>query len=114
MTNTNDISPIEIAKNFTPWWMERIWDFDALEIHPCAIIKYADGGRDVVEQCAPEDADFWTVFGHYREGGIDTFEDFLTEVDAQQFHDKLIAAYPHLTDGQLQPKQQKPRGELKL
>jgi hypothetical protein len=45
---------------------------------------------------APRNADFWTVYGHYRTGGVDAFEDFATEAEAVAFHDRLIATYPHL------------------
>lgn len=91
-----DISPIDAAKAVTPWWMMKIRDFDGLEIQPCHKIDNAAA----VEPCKPEEADFWTVYGHYRPGGamggIDAFEDFPTEAEAQKFHDRLIAVYPHL------------------
>jgi hypothetical protein len=83
------VSPIELAKAITPQWMQNIHDFDALEIHPCMA---------VVEQCARQGAHFWTVFGHFRTGGVDDFEDFATEAEALAFHDRLIAVYPHLAD----------------
>jgi len=36
------------------------------------------------------------VYGHYRTGGVNAFEDFPTEAEAIAFRDRLIAAYPHL------------------
>jgi hypothetical protein len=36
------------------------------------------------------------VYGHFRAGGVDDFEDFATEAEAVAFHDRLIAAWPHL------------------
>lgn len=54
-------------------------------------------GTSYVEQCEPVEAHFWTVYGHYRSGGVNAFEDFHTEADAIAFHDRLIAAYPHLS-----------------
>jgi hypothetical protein len=39
---------------------------------------------------------FWTVFAHYRTGGVDAFEDFATEAEAVAFRDRLIAIDPHL------------------
>jgi hypothetical protein len=93
---SKDISPIDAAKALTPGWMQNIRSFDALEIHPCAIVASDGDGMEVVEQCEPEYAHFWTVFGHYRTGGVDDFEDFATEAEAVAFHDRLIATYPHL------------------
>ena len=90
------VSPIDAAKALTPRWMRDIRDFDALEIHPCAVIGNDNTDNLIVEQCAPEDAQFWCVFGHLRSGGLDDFEDFATEAEAIAFHDRVIAAYPHL------------------
>ena len=45
----------------------------------------------------PEEAAFWTVYGHYKTGGVDAFEDFPAEGEALAFHDRLIVAYPHLS-----------------
>jgi hypothetical protein len=93
---SNDISPLDLAKSLTPDWMLNIRSFDALEIHPCAVIDRLSDGREIVEPCAPENADFWTVYGHYRTGGVNAFEDFAAEAEAIAFHDELIAIYPHL------------------
>jgi hypothetical protein len=92
------ISPIDLAKAITPRWMQNIHDFDALEIHPCMVVGHDGMGSDIVEQCEPGDAHFWTVFGHFRTGGVDDFEDFATEAEAVAFHDRLIPIYPHLAD----------------
>ena len=78
--------------------MLRIGDFDALEIHPCIVIGKDSLNKEIVEQCEPEDAHFWTVYGHLRTGGVDAFEDFATEAEAVAFRDRLIADYPHLGD----------------
>jgi hypothetical protein len=97
-TTRTPISPIAAAKALTPRWMQNIRQFDALEIHPCMIIGNDSPDNPIVEQCEPEDAHFWCVFGHLRTGGVDAFEDFPTEAEAIAFHDRLIAAYPHLAD----------------
>lgn len=95
-----NISPIAAAKLLTPWWMLRIRDFDGLEIQPCAVIGRDSSGGKIVEPCEPKEADFWTVYGHYRPGGpmggVDSLEDFPTEAEAQEFHDRLVSVYPHL------------------
>jgi hypothetical protein len=94
-----DVSPIELARALTPQWMLRIREFDALEIAPCRVVGHDSLGNEIVEPCddAPEEVAFWTVYGHYRTGGVDAFEDFATEAEAVAFHDQLIAAYPHLS-----------------
>jgi hypothetical protein len=48
---------------------------------------------DIVEQFDTDEADFWSVFGHYREGegGLECFEGFLTEAEAEAFHDRLLS-----------------------
>jgi len=95
-----DISPIDLANALTPHWMRDIRDFDALEIAPCRIVGHDSRGNEIVEPCddAPEEAAFWTVYGHFRTGGVDAFEDFASEAEAVAFHDRLIATYPHLAD----------------
>jgi hypothetical protein len=93
---SNHIAFIDAARAVSPRWLLKIWEFDALEIHPCTVIGNDGMDNPIVEQCEPEDAHFWTVFGHYRTGGVDDFEDFATEAEAIAFHECLIAAYPHL------------------
>ncbi len=95
-TSPKSISPIEAAFALTPRWMLNIRQFDALEIHSCKVIGKDSSGKDIVEQCSDEEAQFWTVFGHIKTGGVDDFEDFGTEAEAQAFHDRLVACYPHL------------------
>ena len=91
-----DISPLDLAKAVTPRWMQNIRDFDGLEIQPCFVVARDAEGMEIVEPCEPEDAHFWTVYGHFRTGGVDAFEDFATEAEASAFHDRLISIYPHL------------------
>ena len=93
---TLDISPIDAANALTPHWMKTIREYDALKIHPCAVIGKAKDGTQHVEVCDAEEAHFWTVYGHLRSGGISAFEDFPTQAEAIAFYDRLIAAYPHL------------------
>ena len=92
------VSPLDLANAPTPRWMQNIRDFDALEIAPCRVVGHDSVGNDIVEPCddAPEEAAFWTVYGHFRAGGVDDFEDFATEAEAVAFHDQLIAAWSHL------------------
>jgi hypothetical protein len=71
-------------------------EFDALEIQPCTVVGHGGMNEELVEPCEPEDAAFWTVYGHFRTGGVDAIEDFPSEAEAVAFRDRLIAAYPHL------------------
>ena len=93
MTN----NPIEAAKALTPWWMMEIRRFDGLEVHPVRELSpEAEGGPIPCEQCDPEDAHFWSVYGHCIEGGVDCLEDFPSEAQARAFAERLLEAYPHL------------------
>ena len=58
---TNDISPLDRAWSLTPWWMLRIREFDALEIHPCTIIGSDSTGVEIVEPCEPGATNFWII-----------------------------------------------------
>jgi hypothetical protein len=53
-----------------------------------------------VEQCQPEAAEFWSVYGHGIDGGIHSFEDdFPTQAEADAFAATLRRTYPHLAEG---------------
>jgi hypothetical protein len=92
-------SPIDEANALTARWMRNIKEFDAMEIHPCVVVGHGCLNGEIVEQCEPEDAHFWCVFGHYRTGGVDDLEDFATETEAIAFRDLLLRLYPHLVYG---------------
>jgi hypothetical protein len=93
MTRNN---PIELAQAAVPWWFYRILEFDGLEIHPVRERTDPDDGFRYCEQCAPDAADFWSVYGQLREGGVLCFEDFTTEAEARAFAESLLHAWPHL------------------
>jgi hypothetical protein len=88
-------NPIEAAFAMTPWWMLAIRNFDAIEVHPCCVIGSAEG-QEIVETYERDAAHFWSVYGHYRTGGLDCFEDFPTEAEAEAFAARLRRTYPHL------------------
>ena len=100
------ICPITQAKALIPLWMRDIKLYDGLEIHPVAdIFDETRGGirpsnaapdETCFEQCEPEDAQAWSVFGHLKSGGVECFEDFTTEAEARAFADQLLEAWPHL------------------
>lgn len=48
---------------------------DSFEVHPCTEIN-EEGD---VEQCEPKDAQFWSVYVHYKGGGLDCIADCDTE-----------------------------------
>ena len=39
------------GRALTPRWMQRIWDFDALEIHSCVVIGNDSMDNPIVERC---------------------------------------------------------------
>ena len=102
------IDPITEAKRLTPWWMMEIRRFDGLELHPVRDHHWDDEERGPrpfsipdnhetwCEPCEADEAHFWSVYGHFVEGGIECFEDFPTEAAARRFAEQLLAAYPHL------------------
>ncbi len=91
-------NPIELAKAATPSWMMDIQKYDGLEISPVREFKDAASNQTHCERCQPEEADFWSIFGHLTEGGAEYFEDFGCEEDARAFAAKLLKVYPHLNE----------------
>lgn len=79
------------TNNEEPDWSQ----FDGFEIHPCRterlptaklVLGLARPGQsddeyveDYTAQCEPEDAEFWGVYGHLKEGGIDAITDCNSE-----------------------------------
>jgi hypothetical protein len=90
------ITPIEEAQEAVLWWFYRILEFGGLELHPVRECTDADDGFKTCEQCAPVNADFWSVYGRLLEGGVLCFEDFKTEAAARAFAETLLSAWPHL------------------
>ena len=90
--------PIATAKAATPWWMTEILHYDGLEVHPVYEETDAETGDSYCEVCKPEDAHFWSVYGHLKEGGMTCLEDFPTEQEAVAFAEHLLQAYPHLRE----------------
>jgi hypothetical protein len=103
MLQERDIQlPITVPPSLAPWGMQRITDFDRLEIHPCKVIGFVDD-HELSMPCEPEMAAFWTVFGHYPQDdsllGLEPLENFPTLIEAQRFRDELLDTYPHLLYG---------------
>jgi hypothetical protein len=88
-------SPIDQAKALMPWWISEIHGFDGLEIHPCRT-EFVGDGTPFIEQCEPAEAEFWSVYGHCREGGVLCLEDFAGPEEARAFAGRLLAVWPHL------------------
>lgn len=88
-------SPTKAAKSITPSWSYRLSDYDGLEIHP--VRDYDKSGDQTwCEVCEPHEAEFWSVYGHLIEGGVECLEDFETEGQADLFASRLLATHPHL------------------
>jgi hypothetical protein len=45
----NDMPPIDAAYAITPFWLLIIRQFDAREIHPCAVVGYDGVVGDVIQ-----------------------------------------------------------------
>lgn len=86
--------PVALAWALTPGWMRDILDYDGLEIHPVRRVEIA--GTPCFEPCAPEEAACWSVFGHRKTGGLESFEDFESRSAAEDFAQQLLTAWPHL------------------
>ena len=70
-------------------------DFNTLEISGIKIFR--QGRNTIHERCKPNEANYWTVFGHLRRGGVDDFQDFRTQAQAEKYHDRLLKRYPHFS-----------------
>lgn len=66
----------EDGKSPTP---EQLENYDALEIHPmkdnASEMDEIEDDSTYFEACEPDEAEIWTVFLHYREGGIEALTD---------------------------------------
>lgn len=58
--------------------------FNAIEIHPCKLID-----ENNVEQCDPKEAQFWSLYIHLCQGGLECIADFACEDLAINFKNFL-------------------------
>jgi hypothetical protein len=49
--------------------------YDGVEFHPCCIVEVKDDGEMIIEQCEESQADFWSVYLHMEQGGIECIAD---------------------------------------
>ncbi len=59
--------------------------FDEIEVHPCKVVdedKTNNLTVQAIEQCEPEEAEFWSVYVHFVGGGIDCIADCDTKDEA--------------------------------
>lgn len=99
MTNTAKFkgpSPIQLAKEATPFWFETIHNYDGLELSPVAEYEDKQGDKFCERVDDPNEAQFWSVYGHLREGGVECLEDFYTEQEAAEFANTLLSMFPNL------------------
>lgn len=77
-------------------WLTQVDLFNGLELSPCHEIG------NYTEVCDPAEAQFWTVYGHYKptddNGGVLALEDFPTEADGRAFAEFLLLKFPHLKE----------------
>lgn len=97
-TDTATFSPEEAPKLLAaperPRWIAEISSFDGLEIHPVREVR--EEAEAYCEQCEPHEAQFWSVYGHLKEGGVLCLEDFESEAQARDFANRLLDEWPHL------------------
>ena len=89
-------SPIQLAKAATPFWFETIHGYDGLELAPVAEYEDKDGFKFCERVDDPREAQFWSVYGHLPEGGVECLEDFPTEQEATAFAEHLLSLFPNL------------------
>ena len=90
---------VEAITRHLPWWMREIARCDGLEVHPVwDTQRDEDTDETWCEVCKPEQAHFWSVYGHLKEGGVTCLEDFPTEQEALAFAEQLLQACPHLQE----------------
>jgi len=94
--NKTTQDPIKLARAVTPWWMMEIASFDGLELHPVQELTDERDGSQYCEQCDPDAAHFWSVYGHLKEGGVLCLEDFASEAEGRAFAKTLLDTYPNL------------------
>lgn len=72
--------------------VKNLSHFDAYEVHPCCeVMPTLKDGKitRVVETCEPEQADFWSVYGHFPTGGVISLADCPTEAVAKMLANAL-------------------------
>lgn len=59
---------------------------NGVEVHPCAIIGKDESGKEIMEQCEPDDPALacWSVYWHLESGGLECVKDFPTEQEAEE------------------------------
>ena len=64
---------------------------DGLEVAPCILV-----GDTIERQTKAAGADFWSVYVHLPEGGVDWIADYDNRVDAVRFAERAVEDYPNL------------------
>jgi hypothetical protein len=93
MKQTTSISQKESA---APFWFQTIQSYDGLELAPVSEYEDKEGCRFCERVDDPQDAHFWSVYGHLPVGGVECLEDFPSEQEAMDFANHLLAIYPNL------------------
>ncbi len=89
----------ELLKEYLLSVKDKINQFDGVEIMPCHEETFEDEPeKNYIEPCEPDEAQFWTVYGHFKTGGCNAFQDFITKDLAEKFAQLLLKTYPHLNE----------------
>lgn len=89
------VPPPDPRERRIPYWMEKIREFDRLDLLPHVVQREPDSWS-YFEPCKGRDAEVWVVTGRYRSGAIEPCEPFPTKAAASVFRHGLISACPHL------------------
>jgi len=78
------ITGIQIFTNITKDFIKT--GFDGFELHPCKVINGVDSilaEHEYIEQCEPNEAEFWSVYVHLVGAGLDCIADCENEQQAK-------------------------------
>ena len=67
--------------SYQPINQATINKFDDFEVWP--VKAWSEGGQSICEQCKPEEASFWSVYGHLKTGGLECLQDCVNEKTAR-------------------------------
>ena len=75
-----------------PSWRETAERGDGLEVAPCVIV-----GDTIERTTTAAGANFWSVYVHLPEGGVEWIADYDTQAGAVRFAESSVEDYPNLT-----------------
>lgn len=68
---------------------------NGFDLHPCHTVFIGD--KAVVETCEESEAEFWSVYAHLKEGGLECIADFEFKSTAEFFYEFVNSIKNNLT-----------------